>query len=81
MAAGAITDTMQTFLMGALQLMTSVFLVGWLWSVAWGAELLSRAIRRGGETGNVEGSSLDLEGGAASTPDNWATTAAVQEAW
>lgn len=82
MAAGAITDKMDTFLMGALQLLTSVILLGWLWSVAWGFELLSRSIRRGttgGEGEGLEGDGQEPEADAVDAP-GWGSTAAVQEA-
>ncbi|CAM9334940.1 unnamed protein product, partial [Scytosiphon promiscuus] len=66
MAAGAIKDKMDTFLMGALQLLTSVMILGWLWSVAWGVELVFRSIRRGASEGEDgiggEGSDLDIGG-------------------
>lgn len=47
MITGIISDTMEVFLVGALQLMLAIVILGWVWSVAWGVELVHRSVRRG----------------------------------
>lgn len=80
MAASVVTDTMETTLMGALQLLSSIVLVRWLWSIAWRIKLVRRCARRGGggQGGGEEGISLDFEGGEASAVDDWATSAEIE---
>lgn len=55
MITGMIIDSMDTFLVGALQLITAIFVLGWLWSVIWGLELVHRSVRRGIGADNVDG--------------------------
>lgn len=65
-----ITDNMETFLVGAFQLMTSVIVVGWVWSVVWGVELVRRSLRRG-STGRIdEKLSTDEAGSSSSSNSN-----------
>lgn len=80
MAAGAMKDKMDTFLMGALQLLTSVMILGWLWSIAWGVELVFRSIRRGAgeEEGGFDGGRSDLESGELDA--DWLETRASTQA-
>lgn len=46
MVAGIVSDNMDTFLIGALQLVFSIFIVGWLWAIIWSVELVRRSLRQ-----------------------------------
>lgn len=67
MTAGVVSDKMDTFLIGALQLLTSVFMVGWVWSITWGVELVRRSVRRGEERGR----SMNNPGSEVEGMDTW----------
>ncbi|CAN0016145.1 unnamed protein product, partial [Laminaria digitata] len=44
--AGFFTCDLKTVIIGALQLVTAPFLVGWVWSILWGWELVQVAASR-----------------------------------
>lgn len=57
MIAGMVVHDMEPFLVGALQLLTAIIIIGWVWSVIWGAELVHRSFRRGtSESRDMDGS-------------------------
>ncbi|CAM9819256.1 unnamed protein product [Ascophyllum nodosum] len=57
MVIGAITYRIETLLVGALQLFTTVVLIGWAWSIMWGVELMRRSFRRGATAEDFDGPS------------------------
>lgn len=46
MIVAALACSLETLIVGFLQLITAVFIVGWVWSIWWGWELLELSRRR-----------------------------------
>ncbi|CAM9870895.1 unnamed protein product [Scytosiphon promiscuus] len=47
MIVGFLTCNIENFIMGILQLVLAPFIVGWIWSILWGWELVKVSRTRG----------------------------------